>query len=212
MLKMIIFAMVPMSISIFYAWRFASRKREIPCPFWLRWLVELDNPFTKPNKANEIIEQSGIQPGMHVIDLGCGPGRVTIPAAERVGFNGKITALDIQDEMLQRVEKKVQRRNLKNIEFVQGKIGLGQLRQSPCDHVLLVNVLGEIPDRQAALEEIFNILKPGGILTVAETIFDPHFQRREEVSKLADKAGFYEAGFNGNWAAYSLLLRKPVSR
>ncbi|MFD1413594.1 class I SAM-dependent methyltransferase [Oceanobacillus jeddahense] len=211
MLKLIIFATILMSIIIFYVWRFASRKHEIPCPFWLRWLVEIDNPFTKTNKANVIIEQSDIQPGMQVIDFGCGSGRLTIPVAERVGTSGKVTAVDIQAEMLERVEKKRKEKKLMNIKFAEGKIGLGELQLSPCDHALLVNVLGEIPNREAAFTEIFNILKPDGILTVAETIFDPHFQKREEVLKLAGKAGFHEMDFNGNWAAYSLLLRKPVS-
>jgi len=41
---------------------------------------------------------------------------------------------------------------------------------------VLVTVLGEVPDREAALREIFDALKPGGILSVTEIIFDPHFQ------------------------------------
>lgn len=203
--------MIPLSIIVFYLWRFASRKHEIPCPFWLRGLVEMDNPLTKSNKAKIIIEQSNIQPGMHVIDFGCGPGRLTVPLAECVGPNGTVTAVDIQLEMLQRAEKKATERNLKNIEFVQGKIGAGELQLSSCHHALLVNVLGEIPNQQAAFTEIFNVLKPGGILTVTETIFDPHFQKKENVLNLAHKTGFQEKSFHGNWSAYSLLLEKPAS-
>lgn len=96
--------------------------------------------------------------------------------------------------------------------IMQGRIGLDELSLTPCNHALLVNVLGEIPDREAAFTEIFDVLKPGGVLTVTETIFDPHYQKRGEVLKLADKAGFQRNGFNGNWAAYSLLLSKPVSQ
>jgi len=29
------------------AWRLTSRRQELPCPVWLRWLVEMDNPFTQ---------------------------------------------------------------------------------------------------------------------------------------------------------------------
>src|SRR5690625_3859660 len=203
--------MIPLSIIVFYLWRFASRKHEIPCPFWLRGLVEMDNPLTKSNKAKVIIEQSNIQPGMHVIDFGCGPGRLTVPLAECVGPNGKVTAVDMQVEMIQRVERKATERKLKNIEFVQGKIGTGELQLPSCHHALLVNVLGEIPNRQAAFTEVFNTLKPGGFLTVTETIFDPHFQKRETVVDLANQTGFQEKGFHGNWSAYSLLLEKPAS-
>lgn len=190
--KYIIFIMIPLSIIVFvfYLWRFASRKHEIPCPFWLRGLVEMDNPLTKSNKAKVIIEQSNIQPGMHVIDFGCGPGRLTLPLADCVGPNGTVTAVDMQVKMLQRVEKKAAERNLNNIKFVQGKIGAGELQLSSCHHALLVNVLGEIPDQQAAFKEIYNTLKSGGVLTVTETIFDPHFQKRENVLTLANKVGF----------------------
>ncbi|MEI3599135.1 MULTISPECIES: class I SAM-dependent methyltransferase [unclassified Oceanobacillus] len=111
--KYIIFIMIPLSIIVFYLWRFASRKHEIPCPFWLRGLVEMDNPLTKSNKAKVIIEQSNIQPGMHVIDFGCGPGRLTLPLADCVGPNGTVTAVDMQVKMLQRVEKKSGRKKFK---------------------------------------------------------------------------------------------------
>lgn len=93
---------------------------------------------------------------------------------------------------------------------MQGKIGAGELQLSSCHHALLVNVLGEIPDQQAAFKEIYNTLKSGGVLTVTETIFDPHFQKRENVLILANKVGFQEKGFHGNWSSYSLLLEKPA--
>lgn len=208
--KLIILAIIPISIIVFYMWRFASRKREIPCPFWLRGLVEIDNPFTKANKASVIIQQSNIEPGMHVIDFGCGPGRLTIPLAERVGADGKVTAVDIEAKMLARVEKKASHRNLKNILCVQGRIGEGELQIPQSDHAVMVSVLGEISNRQAAFNEIFNLLKPGGVLTVAETIFDPHFQKKETVIQFAKQAGFQEKDFSGNWVAYSVLLSKPV--
>lgn len=208
---MMIFITILVSIAVvFYIWRFASRRHEIPCPFWLRGLVEIDNPFTKSNKAKNIIQQANVQQGMHAIDFGCGPGRLTMPLAERVGSNGKVTAIDIQPEMLQRTEKKALERNLHNIEYVQGKIGSGKLQLIPCDQAFLINVLGEIPERQAVFNDIFNVLKPGGVLTVAETIFDPHFQKKVTVLQLANDAGFQEKGCHGNWAAYSLLLEKPI--
>src|SRR5256885_3391126 len=42
---------------------------------WLRWMVELDNPFAASNKAAFIVRQLQIQPGMKVLDAGCGPDR-----------------------------------------------------------------------------------------------------------------------------------------
>src|SRR5690349_21980666 len=89
-------------------WRVGSRRRSLPCPVWLRWLVELDNPFTKTNRAAVIIEHLSLQPGMVVLDAGCGPGRLTIPVARLVGEQGAVVALDLQPGMLERTRKKAQ--------------------------------------------------------------------------------------------------------
>lgn len=37
------------------AWRLSSRRHVLPCPSWLRWMVELDNPFAASNKAAFIV-------------------------------------------------------------------------------------------------------------------------------------------------------------
>ena len=73
----------------------------------------------------------------------------------------------------------------------------------------LVTVLGEIPNQEAAMKEIFEALKPGGILSVTEIIFDPHFQRRETVLRLASQVGFREKEFFGKSLAYTLHVEKP---
>lgn len=205
----VISLLLPASVILFYIWRYVSRSRNFPCPFWLSWFVELDNPLTKSNKARTIIQQSAVLPGMHVIDFGCGPGRLAIPLAEKIGSRGKVTAVDLQPQMLKKVAKKAAEKNLKNIELVQGDIGKGELLLAQCDRALLINVLGEIPNQEAAFKEIFDTLKPGGTLTVTETRFDPHFQSKETVSRLASKTGFREKKYDGNWAAFSLILEKP---
>ena len=46
---------------------------------------------------------------------------------------------------------------------------------------------GEFPEQEAALQEIYQALKPGGILSVTEIIFDPHFQSRESVQRVAGR-------------------------
>jgi len=190
-------------------WRLASRRQSLPCPVWLRWFVELDNPFTKTNRAAVIVQHLDIKPGMTVLDLGCGPGRLTIPVAKQVGQRGEVVAVDIQAGMLQRAREKSQAANLTNIRFVQAGIGEGKLERNRFDRALLVTVLGEIPDREAALREIFYALKAGGILSVTEIIFDPHFQSRGTVLRLAAEAGFREKAVFGNLIAFTINLEKP---
>lgn len=194
---------------LFFAWRLASRRHSLPCPAWLRWFVELDNPFTETTRASVIVQHLELQPGMKVLDVGCGPGRLTIPTARQVGPQGEVVAMDIQEGMLRQVQRKAQAANLTNIRFLHGGAGEGKLELGRSDRALLVTVLGEIPNMEAALQEIFGALKPGGILSVTETIFDPHFQRRGKVLELAQAVGFREKQFFGNRIAFTLNLEKP---
>jgi ubiquinone/menaquinone biosynthesis C-methylase UbiE len=190
-------------------WRFASRRQSLPCPVWLRWFVELDNPFTSTNRSNVIVQQLDLHPGMRVLDVGCGPGRVTIPIARAVGPDGEVVAIDVQTGMLNRARQRAAAANVGNIRFLQTHVGDGALDVEPADRAILVTVLGEIPDREAALRAIFDALKPGGYVSVTEIVFDPHFQTRATVTRLALAAGFREKAFYGNRIAYSLHLEKP---
>lgn len=189
-------------------WRLASNRKSLPCPSWLGWMVEMDNPFTETNRASVILGLLGLRPGMKVLDAGCGPGRLSIPAAQAIGPQGELTALDLQPGMLARAREKAQAAGLSNIRFLQAGLGEGKLEKACYDKALLVTVLGEIPEQEAALKEIFAALKPGGILSVTEVIFDPHFQSRATVRHVAGKAGFREAGFFGKCLAYTMHFEK----
>jgi ubiquinone/menaquinone biosynthesis C-methylase UbiE len=70
-------------------------------------------------------------------------------------------------------------------------------------------VLGEIPDKQAALREIHGALKPGGILSVTELLPDPHYQPQGKVRRLAAGAGFRLQARHGTWFAFTLNFQKP---
>ena len=82
------------------------------------------------------------------------------------------------------------------------------LKKNYYDRALMVTVLGEIPDQESALIEIFKTLKPGGILSVTEVIFDPHFQSRVAVQQVASKVGFRDVGFFGKKLAYTMHFEK----
>jgi SAM-dependent methyltransferase len=205
----IYFALLGLILLIVFVWRLASRRYSFPCPAWLGRLVEFDNPFTESNSARAIVRHLELQPGMKVLDAGCGPGRLTIPIAQRIGPQGEVVAMDVQAGMLRRAQQKAEAAHLNNVRFLQAGAGEGKLERSQYDRALLVTVLGEIPDREAALKEVFDALKPGGILSVTETMFDPHYQRRGTVLRLASSVGFQEKEFFGNRLAFTLNLEKP---
>lgn len=172
-------------------WRWASRRRQLPFPSWLSWLF-LDNPLVDIIGGTQTtIERIGLRLGEHGLDVGCGTGRLSIPAAKKVGFTGKIVALDIQPEMLNRLQQKISQTGLSNIVTQCGDITTDDaLLPHRFDRVWLVTVLGEIPDQFAALQNIYRLLKPGGTLSITEIIGDPHYQSRNRLLRLGQKAGF----------------------
>ncbi len=208
-LSYIVLGLLGLSLLVLVGWRYGSRLFRFPCPAWLAWVVERDNPFSAATGAASIIAAAGLRPGMQVLDFGCGPGRLTVPAARAVLPAGEVWAVDVQPAMLRRAEAKAIAAGVTNVRFLQARAGDGKLGSTRFDRAFLVTVLGEIPDRRGALAEIFAALKPGGVLTVAEIAMDPHFQRRVTVTSLATSVGFREGKFSGAWYGYSLNLEKP---
>jgi ubiquinone/menaquinone biosynthesis C-methylase UbiE len=196
-------------IIIALAWRLASRRYVIPCPVWMKGMLDSPHSGGVSARTAETLRHLDLKPGMNVLDAGCGPGRLTIPIAGIVGPRGEVTAIDIQEGMLQEAQKRASVANLTNIRFLQIGAGEGKLEHNRYDRAVMVTVLGEIPDRKAALDDIFSALKPGGFLLIEETIRDPHFQTRGTVQKLAAAAGFIEKGFSGSLFSYSITLEKP---
>jgi len=191
------------------SWRFFSERYSLPCPSWLGWMIELDNPFAKSTHSHTIIKHLKLETGIKVLDIGCGPGRLTIPIAKIIGSQGEILAVDMQAEMLSKIKEKAKKANLSNIRYLETKIGKKTLIQDHFDRALLISVLGEIPDKEKCLQEVFHALQPGGILIIAETIFDPHFQSKNKVFSLVTKIGFRLIETSGNFLSYNMLLEKP---
>lgn len=184
-------------------WRWARW----PCPDWLVPLLE--NPyFEAVAGAKTILERAGVQLGMRVLDAGCGPGRLTLPAASRVGPSGRVVALDIQAGMLEKLKSRLALHGLKNVEPMLAGLGEGKLPHDEFDIILLITVLGEIPDQVAAFRELHRSLRPGGVLSVTEVLPDPHYQTVGHVRRLAEEAGFEESKIVRGWLSFTMNLTK----
>ncbi len=190
-------------------WRLLSRRISIPCPTWLIWTLE-HHLMESVAGSEAIIQRLGVSRGMRVLDAGCGPGRITIPLAEAVGPDGEVIALDIQTEMLAKLQERSQAAGMKNISIIHTGLGEDTLDLGPFDRALMVTVLGEIPNRLKALQQIYEWLKPGGILAITEVLPDPHFQRASSVRALADRAGFEVEMAYQSVRAYTMHLIKPA--
>jgi SAM-dependent methyltransferase len=132
---------------------------------------------------------------MKVLDLGCGPGRLTVPIAERLGPHGKVMAVDIHAGMLRRAQAKAQAAGLTNVEFLRAAEERASCRTIPSR---LSHRLGRHCRSRGRLREVFDSLKPGGFLSITETILDLHFQSPGAVRRLATTAGFVETVSTGS--------------
>jgi SAM-dependent methyltransferase len=189
------------------ALRILSRHHATACPAWLAVLLE--NPYMNCLAGAEVIlDRADITEGLVVLDVGCGTGRIALPAAERVGPAGRVVALDLQPEMLRKTEARVGESGLENVQTVLAGIGEGAVPGEAFDRAILVTVLGEIVDQAAGLREIHAGLKPGGILSVTEVLPDPHYQSRSRVRRLAEAVGFALVGAHGPWYAFTMNFRK----
>ncbi|MBZ0286287.1 MAG: methyltransferase domain-containing protein [Anaerolineae bacterium] len=185
------------------------RRVKLPCPSYLSFLLE--NPFmNRVAGAEALLDRAGVQPGMRVLDVGCGPGRITLPAARRVGSSGEVVGLDIQPAMLQRVREKLAAQQITNVRLLEAGAGDGKTEVDTFDRAFLVTVLGEIPDKVAALREIYRALKPGGILSITEVFPDPDIQMPDTIRRLAYETGFEVNSKIGSFPAFTMNLIKPA--
>ncbi len=117
------------------------------------------------NDPREILNQFGIQEGTVVADLGVGYGHTAFALSEKVGETGKVFAIDIQKNLLERLAKDAAQKGIKNIEIIWGDIeiiGGTKLRQNFVDTVVISNVLFQIDSKAGLVHECARITKIGG--------------------------------------------------
>ena len=108
-----------------------------------------------------------IQPGQTILEVGCGTGLFTIPAAHMVGDNGCIVAMDASSGFLKEVDIKVQQANLKNVRIVQRDALDTGLETASIDKVLLLGVIPfPLLPLNKLLPEMYRVLKPGSTMSV----------------------------------------------
>lgn len=130
------------------------------------WLVRESRQ--REEDCQTLLEVLKVQPGQVVCDMGCGNGFYTLPLARLVGGEGRVLAVDIQQEMLRLLEARAKEEGLENIEPVLGLPHDPLLPEGALDLVLLVDVYHELSHPQQMLQAIRRSLKPEGRIVLVE--------------------------------------------
>jgi len=166
------------------------------------------------------IEQLGLSDHNIVADFGAGSGFYAIEAARAVAPHGRVYAIDVQKELLERLKKQGHALHIKNIEILTGdleKIGGSKVREGLCDTVIVSNVLFMIEDKKAFLTEAKRILKPSGRLLLIDwsasfSHMGPHHDHviyKDDAMKLVSSHGFaFEREIHAGAHHYGMIFRK----
>ena len=122
----------------------------------------------KEERTDKLLKALPIEPGMTVVDLGAGSGYFSFPMAKLVGPKGKILAVDIQQEMLDLISKRMKKRKVTNIEPIMGTISDPKLPEGKVDLILMVDVYHEFSHPYEMVEAMVRSLKVGGKLVFVE--------------------------------------------
>lgn len=167
----------------------------------------------------DVIRHLFIHDDWHVADLGAGSGRYVLAVAGHVPV-GKVYAVDINRDILPRIKSSAHAAGYHNVEVIWGDIdrqGGTNLRDESIDAVIVSNTFFQLEDKNAAVEEIRRILKPGGkLLLVDWTGSFGNLGPREEDIVLPDtakiifgKAGFaFEQDIPAGDYHYGLIFRR----
>lgn len=130
------------------------------------WLVRESRQ--RQEDCATLLGELNIKPGQTICDLGCGNGFYTLQMAKLTGENGKVYAVDIQQEMLHLLSERAKEEQITNIEPVLGTQIDPKLPADSVDLILLVDVYHEFSHPHHMLQAMRKALKPGGVIALAE--------------------------------------------
>jgi ubiquinone/menaquinone biosynthesis C-methylase UbiE len=118
-----------------------------------------------PSKALDALD---LAPGMVVADIGAGSGYYASRIAKRVGPTGRVYATDIQQGMIDLLERRIKAEGLTNVTAVLGGMDDPRLPAKSIDLAIMVDVYHELQQPQIFLQKLKETFKPGGRLVLLE--------------------------------------------
>jgi arsenite methyltransferase len=172
-----------------------DQEQEFIFPTGRRWAQELAYPEPELSRVPDSTVESfagvanhwllgRVEPGSAVLDLGCGAGTDLLIAAQMAGPEGRAIGVDMTSAMLDRARASAEEMGLANVELHESLIESLPFEDASVDLVISNGVIDLVPDKEAVLDEIDRVLRPGGRLQIADVVI--HHEVSEDARKRID--------------------------
>ncbi len=178
-------------------------------PHQMSWILDLPGRGLIMS-ARTVAGRLPVKPDAQVLEIGPGSGHYSVEVARRIP-QGRLTLLDIQEEMLQRSAAKLEAAGIANFSVQQSDGGSLPFEDESFDALFMVTVFGEIEARDSFLQEAARVLKAGGVLSITEHHPDPDFEDAREITACLQKYGFVPLQTLGWRWAYTLNAVKRAA-
>jgi ubiquinone/menaquinone biosynthesis C-methylase UbiE len=164
------------------------RMNDMVCPWWLCY--SFDNPLRRLFHDPERLLGPYVKTGMTVVDIGCGMGYFTIGLARLTGPEGKVIAVDLQQQMLDALGRRSRKAG------VADRIVLHRCRkeslgvEDTADFALAFWMGHEVPDKSRFFREIFALLKTGGRFLLVEPKYHVTLRSFRQTAAVCRETGF----------------------
>jgi ubiquinone/menaquinone biosynthesis C-methylase UbiE len=182
---------------VIFGWAIASAAAAVAIVVWVRERYGRGGPFPardalallnpqrhRLHPLEETVRFFDIKPGDTVLEIGPGPGYFSMEAARVVGPGGRVVSLDVQPGMIAVLDERLRSVGAGGVRPVVADAARMPLADRSVDAAFLAFVLGEIPDRPAAMSELRRVMKAGGAVSVMETWTDSDYQLEASVDDL----------------------------
>ncbi len=187
-------------------WRRSNTAGE-PYPAELAFMLR--NPLRRLILSpTELLRRLDLAPTDRVLELGPGPGYFSLAVARALP-SGHLVLVDLQPAMLEKVRRRLTRAGITQASYHAANAHALPLIDGSIDVAFLVAVIGEVPDPNQALLELYRVLRPGGRLHVTEQPGDADFLPRDRITELAKSAGFEPGRHWGRGNNYSAEFLRP---
>lgn len=139
------------------------------CPWWVQYM--LISPLRRLLEPPAKLVGPQVEPGMTVLDPGCGFGFISLPLARMVGPEGRVLSVDVEPRAVERLKRRARKAGL--ADRIDARkcdardLGLDDLA-GQVDLVTVVHTLHEFEDLPGFLAQVATLLKPTGRLLVVE--------------------------------------------